>query len=87
MGWRGRAAADDVLAKAPPGARRLVIFTDLQRSGLAWTEVETLPENVATQIHDLGRSAVNNVAVVEARAERSWLRPSILTSGQRSRRC
>jgi hypothetical protein len=72
--------ARDALAKAPPAARRLFIFTDLQRSGLAWTEVDTLPGSVATQIHDLGRSAVNNLAVVEARAERTWLRPEEQTT-------
>src|SRR6267142_2125956 len=70
----------DALAKAPAGARRLIIFTDLQRSGLAWTEVDTLPDNVVTQIHDLGRAAVNNLAVVEARAERTWLRPEEQTT-------
>src|SRR5207248_11224855 len=67
--------ARDVMAKAPQGARRLHIFTDLQRSGLAWSEVDALPEDVATQLHDLGRSAVNNIATIEARAERTWLRP------------
>jgi aerotolerance regulator-like protein/VWA domain-containing protein len=72
--------ARDALAKAPSGARRLVIFTDLQRSGLAWTEVDALPDNVVTQIHDLGRAAVNNLAVVEARAEQTWLRPDEQTT-------
>src|SRR5207247_1001693 len=67
--------ARDLLAKAPSGQRRLHIFTDLQQSGLAWSEVDALPDDVVTQLHDLGRSAVNNIAVVEARAERTWLRP------------
>jgi hypothetical protein len=66
--------ARDVLAKAPPGPRHLHVFTDLQRSGLAWSEVDALPENVVSHLHDLGRSAVNNIAVVESRAERTWLR-------------
>lgn len=72
--------ARDVLAKAPPGPRKLHIFTDLQRSGLAWSEVDSLPDDVATTLHDLGRSAVNNLAVVEARADRVWLRPQEQTS-------
>ncbi|HET6881851.1 MAG TPA: BatA domain-containing protein [Pirellulales bacterium] len=72
--------ARDVLAKAPPGPRKLHIFTDLQRSGLAWSEVDALQDDVVTTLHDLGRSAVNNVAVVEARAERAWLRPNEPTS-------
>ena len=72
--------ARDVLAKSPPGPRYLHVFTDLQRSGLAWSEVDTLQDDVVTTLHDLGRSAVNNIAVTEARAERVWLRPKEQTS-------
>jgi hypothetical protein len=72
--------ARDVLAKAPPGPRRLHVYTDFQRSGLAWSEVDDLPDDVATQLHDLGRAAVNNVAVIESRVERAWLRPDEQTS-------
>ena len=72
--------ARDVLAKAPPGPRHLHVFTDLQQSGLAWSEVDALPEDVVTHLHDLGRSAVNNIAVVEARVDRPWLRPKQQTS-------
>ena len=72
--------ARDVLAKAPPGPRELHVYTDLQQSGLAWSEVDPLPEDVPCHLVDLGRSAVNNVAVTEARAERAWLRPDEQTS-------
>src|SRR5262245_15653005 len=72
--------ARDVLSKAPPGPRELFIYTDMQQSGLAWSEVDALPDDVATHLHDLGRAAVNNVAVVEARVERPWLRPDEQTS-------
>ncbi|HZL90836.1 MAG TPA: BatA domain-containing protein [Pirellulaceae bacterium] len=72
--------ARDVLSKAPAGPRELHIYTDFQQSGLAWSEVDALPEDVAAHLHDLGRAAVNNVAVVEARVERSWLRPDEQTS-------
>ncbi|HWB11417.1 MAG TPA: BatA domain-containing protein [Pirellulales bacterium] len=72
--------ARDVLAKAPPGPRKLHIFTDLQRSGLAWSEVDSLQDDVVTSLHDLGRSAVNNIAVVEARPERVWVRPNDQTA-------
>jgi uncharacterized membrane protein len=72
--------ARDVLAKAPPGPRKLHIFTDLQRSGLAWSEVDALQDDVVTTLHDLGRSAVNNIAVIEARPERVWVRPDDPTS-------
>jgi hypothetical protein len=72
--------ARDVLAKAPPGPRVLHVFTDFQQSGLAWSEVDELPEDVESHLHDLGRSAVNNLAVIEARPERAWLRPDEQTS-------
>jgi len=72
--------ARDVLAKSPAGPRQLHIFTDLQQSGLAWSEVDTLPDDVVTHLHDLGRSAVNNIAVTEARPERTWLRPQEQTA-------
>ena len=72
--------ARDVLAKAPPGPRVLHVFTDFQQSGLAWSEVDELPEDVASHLHDFGRPAVNNLAVTEARPERPWLRPDEQTS-------
>ena len=72
--------ARDVLAKVPAGRRSLHVYTDLQQSGLAWSEVDSLPEDVASHLHDLGRAAVSNVAVVEARAERAWLRDDEQTS-------
>jgi hypothetical protein len=72
--------ARDTLAKAPPGPRVLHILTDLQQSGLAWSEVDALPEDVSSHLHDLGRSAVSNLAVTEARPERAWLRPDEQTS-------
>ena len=58
----------------------LHVFTDFQQSGLAWSEVDELPEDVESHLHDLGRSAVNNLAVTEARPERAWLRPDEQTS-------
>lgn len=67
--------ARDVLVNAPPGAKQLHLFTDLQRSGLDWTEVEPLPAEVRAHLHDLGRPVVNNVAVTEVRSPRQWIRP------------
>ncbi len=72
--------ARDTLAKAPPGPRVLHILTDLQQSGLTWSEVDELPQDVTSHLHDLGRSAVSNLAVTEARPERAWLRPDEQTS-------
>lgn len=71
--------ARDVLA--PPAVEKhLHVFTDLQRSGLAWSEVDALPDTVVAHVHDLGRAAMNNVAVTEARPERPWIRPEEQTS-------
>jgi hypothetical protein len=67
--------ARDVVVKAPPGRKQLHLFTDLQRSGLDWTEVEALPAEVKSHLHDLGNSVVNNVAVTEIRTPRLWIRP------------
>jgi hypothetical protein len=72
--------ARDVLAKAPPGPRVLHVFTDFQQSGLAWSEIDELPDDVVSHLHDLGKSAVNNLAVTEARPERTWLRPDEQTA-------
>ena len=67
--------ARDICVKAPPGQKQLHLFTDLQRSGLDWTDVEPMPAEVRSHLHDLGNSVVNNVAVTEVRTPRLWVRP------------
>jgi hypothetical protein len=67
--------ARDVCVKAAQTRKEVFLFTDLQRSGLDWSEVAPLPPEVAVHIHDLGRATVNNVAVTSARPERSVIRP------------
>lgn len=67
--------ARDICVKAPPSRKQLHLFTDLQRSGLDWTEVEPLPAEVQSHLHDLGNSVVNNVSVTEIRTPRLWVRP------------
>ena len=67
--------ARDICVKAPPGRKQLHLFTDLQRSGLDWTDVEPMPAEVRSHLHDLGNSVVNNVAVTELRTPRLWVRP------------
>lgn len=67
--------ARDVCIKAPDGPRTVHLFTDLQQSGLDWTEVEAFPTDVAVHLHDLGQSVVNNLAVTDIRTPRTWIQP------------
>ncbi len=67
--------ARDVCVKAPDGPKQFHLFTDLQQSGLDWTEVEAFPTDVAVHLHDLGQSVVNNLAVTDLRTPRTWIRP------------
>lgn len=70
FGW-----ARDILIKSTAFPRQLHLFTDLQQSGLNWTEVEPLPAGTDAHLHDLGRAVVNNLAVTEVRVPRTWIRP------------
>lgn len=70
FGW-----ARDILIKSTAVPRQLHLFTDLQQSGLNWTEVEPLPAGTEAHLHDLGRAVVNNLAVTEVRVPRTWIRP------------
>lgn len=76
--------ARDILINAPAGPKQLHLWTDLQRSGLDWTEVDPLPGDVQVHLHDLGRPIVNNVAVTEVRTPRTWIRPGDGTTVQAS---
>ncbi|MBI3866777.1 MAG: BatA domain-containing protein, partial [Planctomycetia bacterium] len=67
--------ARDVCTNNPDGRREVHIFTDLQRSGLDWTNVEPLPPEVEMHVVDLGRTAVNNVALTTVQAARRLVRP------------
>ena len=70
MNW-----ARDRVVQSDASQRELHLFTDLQQSGLDWTEIEPLPAGVLVFVHDLGRSGVRNVAVTEARPLRASIRP------------
>lgn len=72
--------ARDLAMRTPATRQELHIFTDLQQSGLDWTEVEPLPQQVEVQLHDLGRVAVNNLAVTEVRALQAALHPGESTA-------
>ena len=67
--------ANDVCAKSTAQQKEVHVFTDLQQSGLAWSEAPLLPKDVAWQVHDLGRDQVNNVALTAAVPSRLVVRP------------
>ncbi len=67
--------ARDLFMNSPHGRKELHIFTDLQRSGLDWTNFEPLPADVEVNLIDLGRTAVNNVAVTTIQTPRRLVRP------------
>lgn len=67
--------ARDLCLNSPHGRKELYIYTDLQRSGLEWTNVEPVPADVEVHLVDLGRSAVNNVAITTIQQARHLVRP------------
>lgn len=67
--------ARDVCMTASEQKKDLYIFTDLQRSGLDWTNAEPLPAGVAVQLVDLGRATVNNVSITGVQVSRLLARP------------
>lgn len=67
--------ARDICVKAGRAKKELHVFTDLQRSGLDWSEVAAMPNDVRVELHDLGRDAPNNVAVMSAAVNRTMIRP------------
>ncbi|MBC8350577.1 MAG: BatA domain-containing protein [Planctomycetes bacterium] len=67
--------ARDICVKAGRAEKELHVFTDLQRSGLDWSEVAAMPDDVQVELHDLGRDSPNNVAVTVAAVTRTLMRP------------
>ena len=74
--------ARDLAIRESAAEEELHIYTDLQRSGLDWAEVDPLPENVKVHLHDVGRSVVSNLGVTEARPIRGVVRPGEGTTVQ-----
>ncbi|MDA1054062.1 MAG: BatA domain-containing protein [Planctomycetota bacterium] len=67
--------ARDICVKAGRSKKELHVFTDLQRSGLDWSEVAEMPDDVQVELHDLGRDSPNNVAVTAVAVTRTLVRP------------
>lgn len=70
LGW-----ARDILSTSDRSMRRIVLVTDMQRSGLPRAPLERLPENVELIIHDVGDPMPKNIAIESADALRTELRP------------
>ncbi|MEM9656836.1 MAG: BatA and WFA domain-containing protein, partial [Planctomycetota bacterium] len=67
--------ANDLCAKSPASRKEVHILSDLQRTGLAWSEAFQVVADVELEIHDLGRDFVNNVAVTSTAAGSACVRP------------
>jgi hypothetical protein len=59
----GIAWAKDVLAASSRSDRRVILISDLQRTGLAATGGEQLPPEITLEVHDVGRQLAHNVSV------------------------
>ena len=67
--------AHDLCVKAPAETKEVHIFTDMQQSGLDWSEVQPMPPDVRVHVHDLGRDLPNNAAITTANPSRLFTRP------------
>ena len=72
--------AYDICATSKTNNRRLHVFTDLQQSGLAWSETEPMSADVKVEVHDLGRDLPTNVAIINSSPARMVVRPGESTS-------
>jgi hypothetical protein len=70
IGW-----AKDVLAASNRSDRRVILISDLQRTGLAATGGEQLPAEITLEVHDVGRQLARNVSVDLADAVSSEIVP------------
>jgi hypothetical protein len=67
--------ASDVLAASSRSSRRIVLITDLQRSGLPRARPEPLADGVELAVHDVGEALAHNLAIESAEAVRTEIRP------------
>ena len=72
--------AHDVCTTSKAETIELHVLTDLQQSGLAWSEVEPMPSDVVVKVRDLGRDLPNNLAIIASTPKRLVVRPGESTS-------
>lgn len=70
LGWGG-----DLLAASERAHRQIVLYTDLQRSGIPRGRLTPLPAGVELLVKDLGDRIVRNVTIESAEAVQTELRP------------
>lgn len=67
--------ARDLCLRHPHAETNIYLFTDMQRSGLEWTEVDPFPAETVAHVTDLGRDEVNNVSIVDVKPSGTLVRP------------
>jgi hypothetical protein len=70
LGW-----ARDILSTSDRSTRRIVLVTDMQRSGLPRAPLDRLAENIELVVRDVGDPMPKNIAIESAEALRTELRP------------
>ena len=67
--------ARDLLSASTRLSRRIVLISDLQRSGLTRTSIDRLPESTELVIRDVSESMARNVSIASVEALRTEIRP------------
>jgi hypothetical protein len=70
LGW-----ARDVLVASKRARRTLYLFTDLQRAGLRGKPFDGMPPDIETEIIDVGKAVVSNLAVDGVETTEALIRP------------
>ncbi len=64
----------DVLQQSKRSQREIILYTDLQRSGITTTP-QSLPANIKFAVRDIGNSHPSNLAILAAEASQTEIRP------------
>jgi hypothetical protein len=67
--------ARDLLAQSRRPSRRLVLLTDLQRSGLGRSPVKDFPNDVEIELVDVGKPLARNLAIDDVQVRSRDIRP------------
>jgi hypothetical protein len=67
--------ARDILAASNRATRRIIVLTDLQRTGLPRVRMDALPSGMELVVEDVGDALPRNVSVESAEAVRTEIRP------------